>query len=349
MTERTPATTPLTLEWLARVTGAELQGDPACEITGVAPIDRAGPGELSFVSDPKYRSFLADSGAGAVILPPAMAEAFAGNRLVCDDPYLAYARAVEALYPPPLPNGAVHPTAVIGAGATLGKQVEIGGHAVIGEGCRLGDGVRIGPGCVLGADCVVGAGTVLAANVTLAERTRVGERCLLHPGVVLGADGFGFAPRPDGGWHKIRQVGRVEIGDEVEIGANTCIDRAAQDVTRIGDRVKLDNLIQIGHNVHIGADTIIAAHTAIAGSVTIGRRCRIGGTVAIAGHLEVADDVAITGNSMVTHSLREPGVYSSGITAEANRSWRRNSARFHKLDELFRRVIRLERRLDGKA
>ncbi|HEB95560.1 MAG TPA: UDP-3-O-(3-hydroxymyristoyl)glucosamine N-acyltransferase [Sedimenticola thiotaurini] len=335
----------LSLAELARDTGSELRGDPSYRVFAVAAIDQAGPRELSFVHDGRYRSFLAGSDAGAVILPPAMADLFGGNRLLNEDPYLAYARAVELLHPPPPARASIHPSAVIGDGVELGERVRIDAHAVIGNGCRLQDRVWIGPGCSLGDRCRLGEGTVLEAGVALGEGTRIGARCLLHSGAVIGADGFGFAARPDGSWHKIRQIGDVRIGDDVEVGANTCIDRAALGSTLIEQGVKLDNLIQIGHNCHIGADTIVAAHTAIAGTARIGRRCRIGGAVAIAGHLEVADDVTITGNSMVTHSLRQPGTYSSGITAEGNRSWRRNTARFHHLDELFRRVIRLERRL----
>ena len=334
-----------TLQELAGICGAELQGDPGCEITGVAALDQAQPGDIGFVNDRKYRSFLDTTRAGAVILTPDLAAAYPGNKLVIDDPYLAYARVVEALFPPAPAQAFVHPSAVIGEGAVIGEAVYLDAHSVVGDGCRLADRVRLGPGSVLGPDCEIGESSVIGSNVSIGGRTRIGRHCLIHAGVVIGADGFGFAVQKDGRWHKITQVGRVVIGDRVEIGANSCVDRAAIGTTRLDDGVKLDNLIQIGHNTHLGEDTIVAAHTAIAGSTRIGRRCRIGGAVAIAGHLEIADDVAITGNSMVTHSLRQPGVYSSGIAVDDNRNWRRNSARFRKLDELFRRVIRIEKRI----
>jgi len=333
----------LTLSELSEFTDSELRGDPDCKISGIAAIDQAGAGDLSFIHDGRYQSFLSTTQASAIILPTKLADSYSGNQLVNDDPYLAYARAVAALFPPHEVLAFIHPTAVIGEDVAIGQDVYVAAHTVIGNGCELEDRVRLGPGSILGDECVVGEASILKGNVSLGDRSRVGKRCLIHSGAVLGADGFGFAPQKNGKWYKITQIGNVVIGNDVEIGANTCIDRAAIGSTRVGDGVKLDNLIQIGHNAQIGEDTIIAANAAIAGSTKIGRRCRVGGAVAIAGHLEIADDVVITGFSMVTHSLRPAGVYSSGITADDNRSWRKNAARFRKLDDLFRRVMNIEK------
>jgi UDP-3-O-[3-hydroxymyristoyl] glucosamine N-acyltransferase len=329
------------LSELAQRVGGSIEGDGDRELHGVATLANAGPSQLSFFVNRRYRRQLAETGAGAVVLAPADRELFAGSRLIADNPYLAFARAAAVLHPAPLPAPGVDPTATIHPHARLGQGVAVQAHAVIEGGVRLGDGVQIGAGCYLGEGVVVGAGTRLAPRVTLLAGTQVGARCLIHPGAVLGADGFGLA-NDRGMWVKVPQLGRVVVGDDVEIGANTTIDRGALDDTLIGNGVKLDNLIQVAHGVRIGDHTAIAACVGISGSTVIGRHCVIGGGVGFVGHLEICDRVTVTGMSMVAQSITRPGVYS-GIPAEETRRWRRNIGRFHQLDELARRLTRLER------
>jgi UDP-3-O-[3-hydroxymyristoyl] glucosamine N-acyltransferase len=329
------------LSELAQRVGGSVAGDGDRELHGVATLASAGAAQLSFFVNRRYRRQLADTQAGAVVLAPADRELFAGPRLIADNPYLAFARAAALLHPAPLPAPGVDPTARVDPHARLGQGVAVQAHAVIEAGVRLGDGVQIGAGCYLGEGVVVGAGTRLAPRVTLLAGTQIGARCLIHPGAVLGADGFGLA-NDRGVWVKVPQLGRVVVGDDVEIGANTTIDRGALDDSLIGYVVKLDNLIQVAHGVRIGDHTAIAACVGISGSTVIGRHCVIGGGVGFVGHLEICDRVTVTGMSMVAQSITRPGVYS-GIPAEEARRWRRNIGRFHQLDELARRLLRLER------
>jgi UDP-3-O-[3-hydroxymyristoyl] glucosamine N-acyltransferase len=334
-----------TLAELAQLVGGTVTGDGSEVIRGVATLQGAGAGQITFLSNPRYRKYLASTRAAAVIVVAADADHCKTNALIVANPYVAYAR-IAALFAPGgdfVPG--VHPSAVVEPGARLGARVSVGPNAVIESGADIGDGTRIGPGCVIGRDVRVGAESCLEANVTLWKDTQVGARALIHPGVVIGADGFGLA-NDTGVWIKVPQLGRVVIGDDVEIGANTTIDRGALEDTVIEDGVKLDNLIQIGHNVRIGAHTAIAACTAVAGSTKIGKYCGIGGTVGIVGHLEIADRVQITGMSMVTQSITEPGTYSSGTPLEPNAQWRKNYARFRHLDELWRRMKALESEFD---
>nr|MBA3565203.1 UDP-3-O-(3-hydroxymyristoyl)glucosamine N-acyltransferase [Gammaproteobacteria bacterium] len=236
----------------------------------------------------------------------------------------------------------VHKSATVAPDSDVDESAHVGACAVIEAGATIGARVFIGPGCVIGRDCVIGKETRLVANVTLCERVTLGARGLYHPGIVIGADGFGIA-RFDEAWIKVPQLGAVRIGDDVEVGANTTIDRGALEDTIIEDGVKLDNQIQVAHNVRIGAHTVVAGCTGIAGSTVIGSRCMIGGQVGFVGHLSIADDVVITGRSMVTASIDEPGVYSGGLPLDEAGRWRRNSARFRQLDELARRIARLEK------
>lgn len=334
-----------TLAELARQVGGTVRGNGSEVIHGVATLQSAGPGQISFLSNPRYRKFLDATRAAAVIVTPDDAEHCTVNALLVENPYIAYAR-IAGIFAPlaPFSEGA-HPSAVIDSTVTLGARVSIGPNTVIEAGAVIDDGVRIGAGCVIGRDVHIGAESCLEAHVTLWHGTRLGKRALIHPGVVIGADGFGLA-NDAGVWVKVPQLGRVIIGDDVEIGANTTIDRGALDDTVIEDGVKLDNLIQIGHNVHIGAHTAIAACTAVAGSTKIGKYCGIGGTVGIVGHLEIADRVQITGMSMVTQSITEPGTYSSGTPLEPNAQWRRNFVRVKQLDEMWRRLKQLESELN---
>ncbi|ANX05156.1 UDP-3-O-(3-hydroxymyristoyl)glucosamine N-acyltransferase [Immundisolibacter cernigliae] len=329
------------LSELAQRVGGSVEGDGDRELDGVATLARAGAAQLSFFVNRRYRRQLTDTRAGAVVLAPDDRELFAGPRLIADNPYLAFARAAALLHPLPVPAPGVDPSARIHADARLGRNVQVQARAIIEAGVHVGDGAQIGAGCYLGEGVVVGAGSRLAPRVTLLAGTQLGARCLIHPGAVLGADGFGLA-NDRGVWVKVPQLGRVVVGDDVEIGANTTIDRGALDDTLIGNGVKLDNLIQVAHGVRIGDHTAIAACVGISGSTVIGRHCVIGGGVGFVGHLEICDGVTVTGMSMVAQSITRPGVYS-GIPAEEARRWRRNIGRFHQLDELARRLLRLER------
>ena len=322
---------------LAQRLGLAVQGDATTMVAGVATLARATPDTLTFLANPRYRGQLADTRAGIVVMREAAAAGHAGTALLAADPYSAFARAAalfeqrEAAAPGIHPQAAVDPAARIDPGASIGPFASIGARSVVEAGAV------IGPGCVIGEDCVVGAGSELVARVTLVRRVRLGQRVLIHPGAVLGADGFGLAME-GGHWIKVPQLGGVLVGDDCEIGANTCIDRGAIEDTVLEDDVRLDNQIQVGHNVHIGAHTAIAGCAAIAGSARIGRYCLIGGAAGVLGHLELCDRVVVTAMSLVTHSIREPGEYSSGTPLMDNRSWRKAAARFKQLDAIARRL-----------
>jgi UDP-3-O-[3-hydroxymyristoyl] glucosamine N-acyltransferase len=302
--------------------GCELRGDPDVRITAVAPLGSAGPGSLSFLSNPKLKPQLAQTRASAVVLDARSAEASPAPVLVSGNPHALFARIATMLYPEPPPRPGIHPTAVVDPSARIDASSEIGAYVVVDRGVSVGPRCRIGPGSVIGADSVLTADCRLVARVTLGERVHLSARVLIHPGAVLGADGFGYA-REGERWLKVPQIGTVIIGEDVEIGANTTIDRGAIDDTVIAEGVKLDNQIQIGHNVQIGAHTAIAGCTGISGSTRIGARCMIAGACGIAGHLVICDDVVITGFAMVSGSISKPGVYSSGIPIEPMRRWKR--------------------------
>lgn len=318
--------------------GLELRGDPELPIEGVATLARAEPGQLAFLANTRYRGQLADSQASLVVLRAEDAEAAPGAVLIAKDPYTAFAKMAALFDTKPVRTPGIHPSAVIdpsariAAGAHIGPFVTVGAHSVIGEGCI------VGPGCVIGDDCTLGEGSELIARVTLVTRVRLGKRVLIHPGAVIGADGFGLA-MDSGHWIKVPQLGGVVVGDDCEIGANTTIDRGALDDTVLEEDVRLDNQIQIGHNVRIGAHTAMAGCSAAAGSARIGRYCLIGGAAGVLGHLEICDRVVITAMSLVTSSITEPGEYSSGTPLTDNRTWRKNAARFKQLDALARRVL----------
>ena len=334
---------------LAERIGAELLGDPDIIINRVAGLDAAGPGAVTFLSNRRYRPYLDTTQAGAVILGSEHADACPVPALVHDNPYVGYARAATLLAPEvdaaPCSTAS---SAVIDASATVAPDAAIGPHCVIEAGVSVGAGTRLGAGSFVGRGSSIGPHGRVAPRVVICQGVRVGARSIIHPGVVLGADGFGIA-NDDGVWVKIPQFGGVRIGNDVEIGANTTIDRGALEDTVIEDGVKLDNLIQIGHNVHIGAHTAIAACTAIGGSARIGSRCTIAGAVSIAGHLEIADDVHLTATSAVPNTIREAGVYSSGMPIQENRRWRRNMARLRQLEDMARRLRAIERKVDGRG
>jgi UDP-3-O-[3-hydroxymyristoyl] glucosamine N-acyltransferase len=331
----------MTLEILAQRVGAELRGTPSRVIHGVATLASAQQADISFLANPRYRKFLAGTRAGAVVVAPEMAAECPADTLVVKDPYVAFAKIASLLNPPRPFEPGIHPTAVVGADCIFEQDVYIGPHCVVGRGVRIGGNTFVGPGSVILDDCVIGADVRLVARVTLCERTVLGARVLIHPGAVIGADGFGQA-NEGGQWLKVPQLGRVVIGDDVEIGANTTIDRGALEDTRIEEGVRLDNLVQVAHNVVVGAHTIVAGCAGIAGSARIGRHCAIAGGAGIAGHIELGDHVQITAMSLVTKSIPEAGVYSSGTPLQPNAQWHRNFVRFKQLDDMARRLKALE-------
>jgi len=321
----------MTLGEIAVRYGLELAGDPDQRVHDVATLAAASPGTLTFCTGAKFRRQLAATRATVVVLPREMVAECPVAALVSPRPYASYARIAAGLRPaatvtPGIAPGAqLAPTAAVAQSAWIGPNAVIGDGAAIGERCSIGANCVIGPGVRLGDDCR------LQPNVTLCHGVTAGARCIFKPGSVVGADGFGFAPDADG-FVKVPHLGSVRLGNEVEIGANTTVDRGTIEDTVLEDGVKLDNQVQVGHNCRIGAHTVIAGCVGISGSTIIGRRCMIGGAVGIAGHLEIGDDVIVTGYTLVTHSLPGPGTYSSGWPAIAASDWRRAVARLHRLE-----------------
>jgi UDP-3-O-[3-hydroxymyristoyl] glucosamine N-acyltransferase len=311
--------------------GLTLRGDPSLKVRSVATLSRANGGALSFLANSRYRRQLESTRATAVILSAEDEAHCPVAALIDPNPYLAYARIASLMHPEMTPEPGIHPSAVVADGAQIAASASIGPLAVIEEGARIGERVLVGPGCIVQKGASVGADSTLKSRVNLYPGVILGQRCILHAGAVVGADGFGFAPN-EGTWVKVPQVGSVRIGDDVEIGANTTIDRGAIDDTVVENGVKLDNQIQVGHNVIIGAHTAIAACTGISGSTVIGQRCMIGGMVGFAGHLTIADDVVVTGCSLVSASIKKPGSYSSGMPTVETRLWRRMVAHLRRLD-----------------
>jgi UDP-3-O-[3-hydroxymyristoyl] glucosamine N-acyltransferase len=308
--------------------GGDCVGDASLVVDRIATLEAAGPSQIAFLANPRYRAQLASTRAACVIVAPALAEEAAarGTAIVTPDPYLYYARLSQWW-----------------AAGDGGVEPGVHPSAVIEPGARIAPSATIGALCWIGADAVIGERTRIAARVSIGERCAVGERCIVHSGVVIGADGFGFAPH-EGRWEKIAQLGAVRIGNDVEIGANTCIDRGALDDTVIEDGVKLDNLIQIGHNVRIGEHTAMAGCVGVAGSAKIGARCTVGGSAGILGHLEIADDVHISSFSLVTRSIAKPGQYTGVFPLDDNASWEKNAATLRQLHSLRDRLRALEKK-----
>jgi UDP-3-O-[3-hydroxymyristoyl] glucosamine N-acyltransferase len=331
-----------TVAELAERLGLSFHGDGARPIRGVGTLASAQADQLSFLSNSKYTAQLKATGAGVVVLREENLADCPTAALIADDPYVAYAKLAALFERLPAAPCGVHPSAVVARGARVSASASVGPHCVIEDGAVVEDGAVLGPHCIVGPECVVGAQSRLVARVTLVIRVTLGRRVLVHPGAVIGSDGFGLAFERDH-WIKIPQLGGVRIGDDCEIGANTTIDRGALEDTVLEEDVRLDNQIQIAHNVHVGAHTAMAGCAAVAGSARIGRYCLIGGNAGVLGHLELADRVTITAKSLVTHSIREPGEYSSGVPLQDNRQWRRNAARFKHLDEYARRLSALEK------
>lgn len=342
----------MTVGAVAQLLGAELRGDASVLLTGVSTLEAAGPKDITFLANEKYAKALPLTKAGAVVLSEKYVSDCPNGAamLISENPRLLFARLLQHLDKKPLRLPGVHSSAVVAATAKIDPSAHIGPYCVIGEAVVIGPAVVLEPHCVVGDHSVIGEGTWFYPRVTVYKGVKLGKHCTVHSGAVLGSDGFGFAQSESGEWEKMPQVGGVRIGDSVDIGANTTIDRGALSDTVIERGVLVDNLVQIAHNVEIGEMTAIAACTGISGSVKIGKRCLIGGSSMIAGHLSIADGVCLTGATGVANDIKDKGVYGSGITARPYEQWRRNLARFHHLDELVKRVRRLEKKLevDGK-
>jgi len=333
----------VTLEEIVARLGGELAGDGKLEVSAVTTLDAAGPGQLSFLANPKYRAKLATTRASAVILAPDVVKDCPTAAIVTPQPYLYFARVAQWLQPKARPPVGIHPSAVVEG--TVSASASIGPNVRIGAGTVVGDRVVIEANCCLGEDCSVGEDSWLHAGVSIYSGCRIGARAIIHSGAVIGADGFGFAREGDSSWVKIPQTGGVLIGADVEIGANTTIDRGALEDTVIEDGVKLDNQIQIGHNVRIGAHTAIAGCVGIAGSARIGKRCTFGGAAMILGHLEIADDVNVSSGTMIAKSVTRAGSYTGWVPFLEHAEWLKNFSRLRHLDAMADKIRALEGRL----
>jgi UDP-3-O-[3-hydroxymyristoyl] glucosamine N-acyltransferase len=336
----------ISLADIAAQLGGRVLGDGSVRVAQVATLEKARPQHIGFLANSKYRSQLAATKAGAVILGEADADATALPRIVADNPYAYFARVSALLNPLPEAEPGVHPAAVIGKGAQIDPTASIAAAAVIGDGAVIGAHSVIGEGCCIGANVVIGKRARLYPRVTIYYGCVIGDDFIAQSGAVIGSDGFGFAME-EGRWIKIRQIGRVVIGNDVEVGANTTIDRGALDDTVIEDGVKLDNQIQVAHNVRIGAYTAIAGCVGIAGSATIGRYCRIGGSAGILGHLQIADHVEIASFTLIGKSITEPGSYAGIMPFSRNDDWRRNAVHMRHLDEMAKRLKKLEKEIES--
>ncbi|MDT8398092.1 MAG: UDP-3-O-(3-hydroxymyristoyl)glucosamine N-acyltransferase [Pseudomonadales bacterium] len=339
--------TEFSLASLAELLDVELSGDPSVSVSSMATLGRARTGQLSFFSNPRYLADLQKTRASAVILHPDYREKYPGNCLLSASPYLSYAKASRLFEPRPIHTPAIDPRASIHPSARVDATATIHANVVIGANTFIGKAVTVGANSSIGADCRVGEGSVLHPNVVLYQGVNMGKRCCIHSGAVIGSDGFGFA-QDDGKHIKIAQLGTVQIGDDVEIGAGSTVDRGALDDTIIEAGVKIDNLVQIAHNVRIGANTLICGCTGIAGSAVIGKNCTIAGGVGISNHVTVADGVTITAMSLVNRSITMQGMYSSGTFLTDTLTWRRNAVRFGQLDNISRRLRKIEKSSDKK-
>ena len=338
------------LEEVARIINSDLEGDPNCLINSIMTLQNAKSGQISFLNNQRYLKYLPQTKASAVILRAEHKSQvpLSCHVLVTSDPYLAFAKIAQLFQSEKSYVVGIHPTCIIGKNCKIDGSVSIAPFCVLGNNVCLEQGVIIGAGCSIGEDVTIGAKSRLESNVSLYAETIIGERVIIHSGSVIGSDGFGLAKEKEN-WIKIPQLGRVQVGNDAEIGANVTIDRGALEDTFIDTGVKLDNQIQIGHNVRIGSNTVIAGCTGIAGSTHIGKNCMIGGGVCINGHIEIADNVCITGMSSVVHSIPEAGIYSSTQSVQPQREWHKNSVRFRQLDKMARNLRRIETRLSVKT
>lgn len=325
------------LKYLADYIDAKVDGDVDYIVNGLASLVSANDQSLALYMGRRYEKQLALTQAACILLNAEDAQKYSGNKLIVDNPYLSYAKLSQLFVDKNLRSTGVHASAVIADDVAIGNNVSVGANAVIEENCQIHDNTSIGAGAYLGRGVIIGKNTTIHPNVTIYHQVSIGDNCIFHSGCVIGADGFGFAPSANG-WQKIYQLGSVHIGNDVEVGANTTIDRGALDDTIIEDNVKIDNQVQIGHNVRLGEGTAIAAKAAIAGSTTIGKRCTIAGLVGITGHLSITDDVHITAMTMVSKSITHGGSYSSGTKMTTTKEWKKNAVRFNQLDKLARQL-----------
>jgi UDP-3-O-[3-hydroxymyristoyl] glucosamine N-acyltransferase len=323
----------MNLKGLIGKLGGTAIGEVESPLTGVGTLEDAGTAQIAFLANPRYRSKLGATRAGAVIVGPEDSDATAIPRIVTSNPYAYFARVAQLFSPAPVHEAGIHSSACVDASCHVAAGASIAAFVSIGAHCVIGAGARIGPGCHIGDDVAIGAGTRLEARVTVYHGCRIGERCIVHSGAVIGADGFGFAP-DEGRWIKIPQTGRVLVGDDVEIGANTTIDRGALADTVIGNGVKLDNQIQIGHNVVIGDHTVMAGCVGIAGSTKIGKHCQFGGSSIVIGHLEIADGCQISAMTAITKSITKPGTYTSVMPFMPHDEWLRNASQMRHLGQI---------------
>ncbi|MDN3652545.1 UDP-3-O-(3-hydroxymyristoyl)glucosamine N-acyltransferase [Thalassotalea ponticola] len=335
----------VTLGELAKQLGGSVQGDESCQIHSLGTLADAQTGQIAFLANAKYRQYVEQTNASAVIVAPAQASLCPGNALIIDNPYLAFAKVAQLLDTTPKASCDIASSAVIGEGVVLGEGVSIGANTVIESGVQLADHVTIGANCFIGKHAKVGAHTQLWSNVSIYHRVEIGEHCLVQANTVIGSDGFGYA-NDAGTWVKIPQLGTVVIGNRVEIGACTTIDRGALENTIIEDNCIIDNQVQIAHNVQLGYGSAMAACSVIAGSTKVGKHCIIAGLVGINGHIEIADGTSFTGMTMVTKNIKESGLYSSGIPALNNKEWRRNASRYKHLDAMYKRLQELEKTVE---
>ncbi len=332
---------------IVRRLGGELLGNAEVRVDQVATLESARPTDITFVAQSRFLPQLSETRAGAVILGPEARDASSLPRIISANPYAYFARVSALLNPPAAAKPGIHASAVVDKSARVAASASIGACAVIGKHAQVAPRASVGPGCFVGESASIGAGTRLHANVAVYHDCRIGARCIVHAGAVIGSDGFGIA-KDDGVWNKIPQIGRALIGDDVEIGANTTIDRGALDDTVIEDGVKLDNQIHIAHNVRVGANTAIAACVGIAGSARIGRNCALGGASMIYGHITLADNVNVSAGTLIMKSLDKPGTYTGVYPFSSHPRWLKNAVHLRQLDELVKRVRELEGRL-GKA
>jgi UDP-3-O-[3-hydroxymyristoyl] glucosamine N-acyltransferase len=334
--------TSYTLADIAAQLGGDVLGDPQTRISRVAPLVSATEGDIAFLANPKFRGQLASCKASAVILRPDVADEFAGARIVTGNPYAYYARVATLLNPNSVSFSGVHPSAVLES--SIPDSVAVGPNVFIGSGVTLGENVVIHAGCVIADGVSIGDGSMFYPNVTVYHGCTIGRGCILHSGAVIGADGFGFAP--DGQtWVKIPQIGSVVIGNDVEIGANTTVDRGALEDTVIGDGCKIDNLVHIGHNCRIGANSVLAGCTGVAGSTVFGEHCIVGGAGMISGHLNIVGGTTISGGSTVMKSIMQPGIYTSVQPLDTHEDWLRNASHIRRLAKLADRIAELEKKL----
>ena len=334
------------LKELAEQVGGVIRGNADVVVNAIAPLDRAGANQLTFISNVKYRPYLSQAQASILVVSEDDVEFCAenANLLIVKNPYVAYANLAQYMDTTPKAASDIAPSAVISDSVSLGKNVSVGANAVIEDGAIIGDNAVIGAGCFIGKQAKIGKNTQLWANVSIYHEVEIGDECLIQSSTVIGGDGFGYA-NDRGKWIKIPQNGRVIIGNHVEIGACTCIDRGALDDTVIEDNVIIDNLCQIAHNVHIGTGTAIAGGVILAGSLKVGRYCQIGGASVVNGHMEICDHAVITGMSMVMKPIKEPGIYSSGVPAQPNKEWHKNAVLASDLTGMHKRIKALEKKL----